>query len=149
MDTQNQNPQPAPSPAPAPAAQAVPAPAPAPQTKAEQDKEANKLCIISLVCRYAAPTIIGVLGGVLSGLAEASDSEILETAVALPMGLVLLGARLASWILVIMARVKYKESTFPKVLLIIYIVGVVLTFLAFILIIALFAQLLSDCAHYF
>lgn len=144
MDTQNQNPQPAPAPAPAPAA-----PQSTLQTKAEQDKEANKLCIISLVCRYAAPTIIGILGGVMSGLAEASDSEILETAVALPMGLVLLGARLASWILVIMARVKYKESTFPKVLLIIYIVGVVLSFLVFIVIIALFAQLMSECAHHF
>ena len=148
MEAQNQAPQ-TPNASIPPAPQNV-APTPAaPTQNKSNDSEANKLCIISIACRYGGPALSGIFGTMFGGLAEASGSDTLETAVALPLAFILLGSRLASWILVIMARVKYKEATFPKVLLIIYIIGVVLTLIAFIAIIAIFAKFMSDCAQSF
>lgn len=157
MDTQNQNPQAAPEAAPQPAQPVAPAPAPAPvapvpqapaapQTKEEEDKAANKLCIISLVCRYGAPILMvfaGILGNLLDAIHIENGDAFVENLIAFP----LLCSGLASWILVIVARVKYKQSTFPKVLLIIYIVAAVLKFILALILIIAFFQIVSACAQ--
>ena len=159
MDTQNQNPQAAPAPeaAPQPAQPVAPAPAPAPvapapqapaapQTKEEEDKAANKLCIISLACRYGTPILMvfaSILGNLLDAIHIENGDAFVENLIAFP----LLCSGLASWILVIVARVKYKQSTFPKVLLIIYIVAAVLKFILALVLIIAFFQVISACAQ--
>ena len=56
------------------------------------------------------------------------------------------GAWVASWVLMIVVRVKYKTSTFGKVLMWIYIIGAILSVLAVIAIIAFFAAAFAACA---
>lgn len=116
-----------------------------PAEQAARRKSATILCIISLGLQFIPETISGLLTSVLDKVAETSSvsnfSEIGSILISVLFG----GSYIASWVLMIMARVKYKESKFAKVLMWVYIGILAAGILAFILVIATCAYILKDC----
>ena len=94
-------------------------------------KKANQLCIISLLLYFVAPLVLGIVGILLDILLK---SEILTT------GFTGLGsvARIAAFVIVIVARVKYPTSKFAKILLWVYIGFIIATFLLLIIALIVF-----------
>ena len=112
----------------------------------EKTKKGNILCFISLAC-YLAPSIIG---GILSAVTDSFEklqqgltgsSYSLSSLVS---SSVMTAAYIAAWVLVIIARTKYK-NTFSKVLLWIYIGTLVLGIIA---LVAVIAFCLFACGKY-
>ena len=103
----------------------------------EKTKKGNILCFISLAC-YVAPSIIG---GILNSVTDSFES--LQQGLtgssyslsSLVSSSVMTAAYIAAWVLVIIARTKYK-NTFSKVLLWIYIGTLVLGIVALVVVIA-------------
>ena len=116
-----------------------------PAEQAARRKSATILCIISLGLQFIPETISGLLTSVLDKVAETSSvsnfSEIGSILISVLFG----GSYIASWVLMILARVKYKESKFAKVLMWVYIGILAAGILAFILVIATCAYILKDC----
>ena len=99
------------------------------QEMKERTKKANLLCLISIALRvipYILTTVTGLFGRVL----ETTDLSQLSSSVTSVISFATSGASIASWVLVIIARAKYRESKFAKILLIIYICELVLTVIA-------------------
>lgn len=115
-------------------------------TQSQDDaKKATTLCVISLVCHYAPALGIGSIASVLQSSSNETISATGDVLSGL-LSLVMFGAWVASWVLMIVVRVKYKTSTFGKVLMWIYIIGAILSVLAVIAIIAFFAAAFAACA---
>lgn len=93
-------------------------------------KKANQLCTISLLLYFVAPFALGILGILLDFLFK---SEALATGFA-GLGSV---ARIAAFVMAIVARVKYPTSKFAKVLLWIYIGFIIASFLLIIALVIL------------
>ncbi len=85
----------------------------------KEDRECNTLCIISLICLFINGGILSIYGTKLSE--SSSFSNVL--------GL----APLVGVVLMIVARVKYPKKTFPKVLMWIYIVNIIIFIIFFIM----------------
>lgn len=94
----------------------------------ENLEKAKSLCIISLICMYG----LGFVGVLVRDSAP------------LLVNILALGP-LAAWVLVIVARVKYKESKFAKILLIVYIVQTVLIIIFYAIMLITCFHLLSNC----
>lgn len=105
-------------------------------TSVEDDKKANKLCIISLVLKYV-PSII--IGGVYGASVDSSNS--IANALTLLLGL----GPLAALILMIYVRVKYPKNTFGKVLMWLYIIEIVFSLIALVIIMITCAGILNSC----
>ena len=88
----------------------------------DDDKEAKKLCIASLICMYGASLISGVLSYILPPLAP-----LFGTCAGL--------SPIAAIVLMIMARVKYPKNKFAKILMWVYIVQIILALILFIIIV--------------
>lgn len=101
----------------------------------EDDKKANKLCIISLVLKYV-PSIL--IGGVYSAV---DSSNSIANALTLLLGL----GPLAALILMIYVRVKYPKNTFGKVLMWLYIIEIVFSLIAIVIIMITCAGILNSC----
>ena len=89
----------------------------------EDEKNANLLCILSLVFKYAGPVISGVLSVLFA-----------------PLGELFSGLAPLTWltgiVLMIVARIKYPSNKFAKVLMWIYIIEAILSVVLFIIIVA-------------
>lgn len=99
------------------------------QEMKERTKKANLLCLISIALRvipYILTTVTGLFGRVL----ETTDLSHLSSSVTSVISLATSGASIASWVLVIIARAKYRESKFAKILLIVYICELVVGVIA-------------------
>ncbi len=138
----------APAAAPAPVQVQVVGGAPAPaqaqmQASPELQKQVTTLCIISLVCHYVPllgiASLISTLSSVMGEAASNSISGLLST--------LEFGAWIASWVLMIVARTKDKTRTFPKVLMWVYIIELILTILAIIALFVFFAAMVASCAN--
>ena len=101
-----------------------------PQIAADDKKNANILCIISLILYFAAPIFALLMAIVFSLISE--DASMLSTGITSI-------SRIAAYVLMIVARIKYPESTFAKILMWIYIglfaVGFIMGILLIILLI--------------
>ena len=115
-----------------------------PEEQAQRRKKATILCIISLVCQFAPEVFGGIFSGIVEGIGEMSNSSALEPLTYISSMLVG-GTYIASWVLMIIARVKYKESKFAKVLMWVYIGILVASVIAIVLIVAMCAYMLKDC----
>lgn len=109
------------------------------------DDDANKklgttLCIISLICKFGMPLI----GGFITGITSSGDIGGIDEAIAAFVSLLTGAGSIAAWVLVIVARVKCKD-TFSKVLLIVYLVLLGLEIIAVILFIVACAYLVNSC----
>jgi len=114
-----------------------------PAEQSERRKKATILCIISLVCQFAPEVIGGVLSGIIESVDELSSSSLEPLTYISSM--IVGGTYIASWVLMIIARVKYKESKFAKVLMWVYIGILAASVIALVLIIAMCAYMLKDC----
>lgn len=115
-----------------------------PEEKAQRKKKANLLCIISLILQVTPEIAGGIISAVAESLEKMSSGSLFEP-LAYISSLVIGGSYIASWVLMIIARVKYKESKFAKVLMWVYI-GIIAIFIALIiLLVALCAYILKDC----
>ena len=101
-------------------------------TLSEKDEHtANMLALFSLIFGFGADLLIGAIGMILPDLKD------LLTNLGIVGGLPLLGL-----ILMIVARVKYPQNKFAKVVMWIYIASAILTVLA---VIILFATCIAAC----
>lgn len=105
-------------------------------------KNATTLCVISLILMYGFPIIMGVIAGVVSAL-NSSALDILYNVIGSFSSL----SSIAAIVLMIVARVKYPESTFAKVLMIIYIIQVVIGIIVGIILLFACAALMASCAN--
>lgn len=115
-----------------------------PAEQSERRKKATILCIISLVCQFAPELITGVFSGILESVDELASNSALEP-LTYVFSLLTGGTYIASWVLMIIARVKYKESKFAKVLMWVYIGILAASVIAIVLIVAMCAYMLKDC----
>lgn len=115
-----------------------------PAEQSERRKKANILCIISLVCQFAPEIISGVFSGILQSVDDFASNSSLEP-LTYVSSMIVGGTYIASWVLMIIARVKYKESKFAKVLMWVYIGILAASIIAIILVVAMCAYLLKDC----
>ena len=104
----------------------------------DKNKQANILSIISLILYLVGPLVAGIIGALMGMISE--SASYLFSAIA---GM----ARLAAYVLVIIARIQCPTNKFSKVLMWIYIalliLGVVLIVLLIILIFVLAFQMVQ------
>ena len=91
----------------------------------KQNSIANILCIVSLLLLLAVPTVLGIA-------AAQYDDQLMDLAAFNFSALSIFVA----WIIMVVVRVKYKENTFGKILMWIYIIIVAVAVVAIVLIIA-------------
>ena len=115
-----------------------------PAEQSERRKKATILCIFSLVCQFAPELITGVFSGVLKSVDELTTNSAAEP-LTYVFSMLTGGTYIASWVLMIIARVKYKESKFAKVLMWVYIGILAASIIAVVLVIAMCAYMLKDC----
>ena len=115
-----------------------------PAEQSERRKKANILCIISLVCQFAPEVLAGIFSGIVESIDDLSSNSSLEPLTYVSSTIVF-ATYVASWVLMIIARVKYKESKFAKVLMWVYIGILAASVIAIILVIAMCAYMLKDC----
>ena len=101
-----------------------------PQTPVQSldKKNANALCIISLLLYFLGPIIAGILSIMISVISENL------TLVTAALSVI---SRIAAFVMAIVARIKYPNSTFAKILLWIYIAFILSSVLMIILLIIL------------
>lgn len=97
---------------------------------AEDEKNANLLCVISLILYFGSSAI----SGLLYSISSVSGSYVANIGGLCP---------LAGIVLMIIARVKYPKNRFAKVLMWIYII---LTILAIVTVILIFAACIYACS---
>lgn len=101
----------------------------------EENKKANKLCIISLCLKYI-PTIIT---GSFYGITGESNS-VINSLINL-LGL----CPLAAFIIMIIVRVKYPKNKFGKIIMWIYIIELILVIIGVIILLIACGAILRDC----
>ena len=103
---------------------------------------ATILCIISLLCHFVVPTVFTMLLGAFGdGDIGGSDDTIASSFISMLVCV----SYLASWVLMIIVRVKYRNSTFGKVLMIVYIVILALGIIGFIILVAACVDMVRHC----
>ena len=98
----------------------------------EDEKNANLLCVISLILYFGS----SVISGLLYSISSVTGSYLINIGGLCP---------LAGIVLMIIARVKYPKNKFAKVLMWLYII---LTLLAIIAVILLFAACVHACVNF-
>ena len=116
----------------------------------QNNKKANILCTVSL--------ILGLLGAIVFPLVYAQmdpwfstdpsastfESELIATANLLPIVLIVLFT-LTGFVLMVIARTKYPRNVFAKILMWLYIVGIIIYVIMVIAVVVAFFWLLSQC----
>lgn len=104
---------------------------PRPELSPEDKKQANKLCIISMILMFTPIVIIFIKDIILGLLYDTGTEEfyyniagsyVLEST----LTFLLIGCGIAALVLMILVRVKYPQSVFGKVLMWLYIVLAIL-----------------------
>ncbi|MBR3342222.1 MAG: hypothetical protein IKG30_11460 [Clostridiales bacterium] len=116
-----------------------------PEELSDRRKKATIFCIISLALHFIPGFISGTLTSIVENITETSSNFNSAEPVSLLISILFGGSYIASWVLMIIARVKYKESKFAKVLMWVYIGILAAGILAVVLIIAMCAYMLKDC----
>lgn len=92
-------------------------------------------CVLSLICMYG----LGIISALLNWLTDSTIGAMLR-------GITSLGP-IAAWVLVLFARIRYKDSKFAKILLIIYIIQLVVVIIFGIFIIVSCLKIANDCGN--
>lgn len=116
-----------------------------PQERSERNKKATILCIISLGLHFLPEVLTGAFSAIVEEISKTAGSGSFSDMYAGITSILLGGTYIASWVLMIMARVKYKENKFAKILMWVYIAILAVSILAVILIIAMCAYIIKDC----
>ena len=115
------------------------------EQKSSRRKIANILCFISLGLHFLPSVLTGTLSSILEKIGELSSSSSAVEPVTAIMSTLIGGSYIASWVLVIIARIKFKESKFAKILIWVYIGILAAAIICVILVIAMCAYMLKDC----
>ncbi|MCR4669713.1 MAG: hypothetical protein K5643_00825 [Saccharofermentans sp.] len=116
-------------------------PAPAQEDPERRKKKANTLCFISLGLQILPFILAGLcVAGLNMSEFQTKDSSNSLITIILSM---MESSNIASWVLMIIARVKYKESVFAKVLMWVYIALIALYIIA---VVAFIAWCVSSCS---
>ena len=110
---------------------------------AEDRRMANILCIVSLICMFVIPAVFTLIMGVVRD-AEIVKNDALDKVTDLFI-FIIGAAHIAAWVLMILVRVKYKHSTFGKVLMIVYLILLALAVIGVIVLIVSCISCLRDC----
>lgn len=114
----------------------------------ENNKKANKLCILSLLCVFL-PILLSVsLSPILNVLFETSDAETSNTLWDITwniLGIVGLLLLIAGIGLMIYVRVKYPKNTFGKVIMWLYIVLAIFSIIALIITMVICYSAMATC----
>ena len=112
--------------------------------KKENIKKGNILCFISLGLMLLSYITSGILGGIVDSMGSITDSYESTSVLSTVLSTLLGGSYIGSWVCMIIARVKYK-NTFSKVLMWIYIGILALSVIAVVILIAMCAYMCKDC----
>ena len=119
------------------------------QMDQEEKHKASILCTISLLCHFVVPIISMVILGLVNGVFGSGDItssvEDIEEFSATVMTMFSGAAYIASWVLMIIARVKYKHSVFAKVVMWIYIGLLILSIIGVIILIMACINMIRQC----
>jgi len=112
---------------------------------------ANVLCTISLCLYFGIPILSVIIYIVTFGLTK--NSDVTDSGVASlflsGFSLVAWAARIAAYVLMIIARVKCPKSTYAKVVMWIYIALFVMGLVALVVMMITCAGILAECASHF
>ena len=123
----------------------MPADEMSPEERASRRKKGNLLCFISIGLQVLPYITSGILSGITQSLNELAGSNSGLSAISYILSLATGGSYIASWVLMIIARVKYRENKFAKVLMWVYIGLTVAYIAAVILLIVMCWYLVKDC----
>ena len=112
--------------------------------KKENNKKGNILCFISLGLMILPYITSGILGGFIESVGSITDNYESTSLISTVLSTLLGGSYIGSWVCMIIARVKYK-NTFSKVLMWIYIGILAASIIAIIIIVAMCAYMCKDC----
>lgn len=98
------------------------------------DNKATIWCVLSLILYFVVPVVFGFFASFLEALAEGLSYIMLFFSLA---------SRIAAYVFMIMARVKYPDNKFAKILMWIYIVLFAFTLLLVILIVVFVIALIG------
>lgn len=117
-----------------------------PDERAARKKKATVLCVISLILQIAPYILMGVMEALIGSSSSYSGSNVSPAAVEAQILLYAMGGTyIASWVLMIVARAKYSESVFAKVLMWVYIGILSIGIIGTLLLIAMCATLVRSC----
>lgn len=116
-----------------------------PDERAARKKKANTLCIISLILQFAPYVLIGILSGIIESLETSFTGMSTAPAIVQILGYIGGGSYIASWVFMIIARSKYSESVFAKVLMWVYLGILSIGIIGTILLIYMCAIMLNGC----
>ena len=123
----------------------MPADEMSPEERASRRKKGNLLCFISIGLQILPYITSGILSGIMESLNELAGSNSGLSAISYILSLATGGSYIASWVMMIIARVKYRENKFAKVLMWVYIGLTVAYIAAAILLIVMCWYLVKDC----
>ena len=123
----------------------MPADEMSPEERASRRKKGNLLCFISIGLQILPYITSGILSGIMESLNELAGSNLGLSAISYILSLATGGSYIASWVMMIIARVKYRENKFAKVLMWVYIGLTVAYITAAILLIVMCWYLVKDC----
>ena len=112
--------------------------------KKENNKKGNILCFISIGLQLVPYISSGILGALTESVSTISDNYGSTSIISSILSLLLGGSYIASWVFMIIARVKYKNK-FSKILMWVYIGMLALSVIALIILIAMCAYMCKDC----
>ena len=128
-----------------------PAPAPQPQKPQENKKLELLLCFLSLGLYIGGPMVSGIfvyLAGGISTITSGSTSDVANSigeVFTSILSMVGSASYIGAWVLMIIARVKFKKSVFAKVLMWVYIGLLVLSVVAVVVVVVSCINALRDC----
>ena len=119
------------------------------QNTATQDesKMALRYVLISLALRYVPIVASGLIGSVMYTVSGGKNNGIASNPIETILPLLVGPGYIASWVIAIIARSKFKKAKSPKVLLIVYIIELVLGLISVMLVIFMFLTILESCRN--
>ena len=123
----------------------MPADEMSPEEKASRRKKGNLLCFISIGLQVLPYITSGILSGISEAFSSVSGNNSATTVLSSILSIATGGSYIGSWVLMIIARVKYKENKFAKVLMWVYIGLTIAYVVAIVLLIVMCWYLVKDC----
>lgn len=117
------------------------------QNTATQDesKMALRYVLISLAVRYVPIVASVLIGSVMYMVSGGNNNDIASNPIGAILPLLVGPGYIASWVIAIIARSKFKKAKSPKVLLIVYIIELLLGLVAIAFMVFLFLTILESC----
>lgn len=119
------------------------------QNTATQDesKMALRYVLISLAARYVPIVASGLIGSLMYMVSGGKNNGISSNPLGAILPLLIGPGYIASWVIAIIARSKFKKAKSPKVLLVVYIIELILGLISIAFIVFAFVTILESCRN--